>query len=147
MTHDFLPDRDPICWTPPEGFPKRMKPLDMFFQLAAEGGRIPHGLEVVTARSSRRPTVADLRSAWSGHKAGRASPVLTIVFYYGRGGGRNASDRERSYDSGGERVSVCGPVSAQPAVHPPPGSESLVAGGRHTVNCFGFDGREGVFRQ
>ena len=139
MTHDFLPDRDPIRWTPPEGFPKRMKPLDMFFQLAADGGHISNGLEVVTARSSRRPTAADLRSAWSKRKAGRASPVLMIVFYYERGGdrnagggdrnyegggGRNASDGDRNesgggryYDSGGERVSVCGPVGAQPAVH------------------------------
>ena len=40
MTHDFLPDRDPVRWTPPEGFPKRMKPLDMFFQLAAGGGHV-----------------------------------------------------------------------------------------------------------
>ena len=140
MTHDFLPDRDPIRWTPPEGFPKRMKPLDMFFQLGADGGHVSNGLEVVTARSSRRPTAADLRSAWSKRKAGRASPVLMIVFYYERGGdrnagggdrnyegggGRNASDGDRNYesgggryyDSGGDRVSVCGPVGAQPAVH------------------------------
>ncbi len=109
MPEDFLADRDPIPWQAPEGLPKYMKPVGMFPQLAhdvgATGGRqvqVSHGLEVVLAQASRRPTAADMRVAWRKRKGGRASPVLMLVFHF---------------DLEGEKVSVCGPVGEQPAVH------------------------------
>ena len=107
MTQDFLPDRDPVRWTPPEGFPKHMEPEGMFPQFTADGRHVPNGLEVVLARSNRRPTAVDLRAAWRKRRAGRASPVLMVVSYYESGSG-HGQGYERAGGHGGRARSGFG---------------------------------------
>ena len=92
----FLADRDPITWVAPAGFPGTLWPAGLFAQDAS------HGLEVVLARASRKPSAADLRTAWTKRRDGRVSPVLLVVVHP---------------DTGGWRTSLCGPVGDQPAVH------------------------------
>ncbi|MDE0120557.1 MAG: hypothetical protein OXS33_02350 [bacterium] len=92
---DFLSTRDPRPWTA-TGFPPALTPARLF----AQG--VPNGLEVVVAQAGRRPRGVDLRQAWEKRRAGRASPVLLIVFY-------------PSFD--GQRVSLYGPLGDQPPRH------------------------------
>lgn len=92
---EFLPERDSIGWSAPEGFPASLTPAGVFAQDA------PNGLEVALAESPRRPSAGDLRRAWSKRRAGRASPVLVVARY-------PAAE--------GERVSLCGPAGEQPIV-------------------------------
>ena len=92
---EFLPERDSIGWSAPEGFPASLTPAGVFAQDA------PNGLEVALAESPRRPSAGDLRRAWSKRRAGRASPVLVVARYPG---------------PEGERVSLCGPAGEQPIV-------------------------------
>jgi hypothetical protein len=96
VTGEFLPQREPVTWAAPAGFPRSLEPDGLFVQDA------PHGLEVVLARATRKPTVADLRSAWTKRRAGRVTPVLLVVVHPVHG--------ER-------RVALCGPVGEQPAIH------------------------------
>ena len=95
--HEFLPERDSIGWSAPEGFPASFAPAGLFTQDA------PNGLEVALAQSPRRPSAADLRRAWAKRRAGRASPVLIVVCYP---------------TAEGERVSLCGPAGEPPIVQP-----------------------------
>ena len=88
--------REPITWVAPSGFPSTLVPAGVFVQDA------PSGLEVTLVHARRKPSAADLRDGWSKRRAGRASPVLLVVFYP---------------TTEGERVSLCGPVGDPPLVH------------------------------
>ena len=72
---EFLPDRDPVAWTPRAGFPETLLPLGVFAQDA------PNGLEVALVQCAARPSVAHLRSAWTQRKGNRASPVLLVAVH------------------------------------------------------------------
>lgn len=67
VTNDFLPDRDPIDWSPDDS------PLDVLGVYLGEGAQ---ALEVVVARASSRPRKADLTDLWSARRGRRANPVL-----------------------------------------------------------------------
>ena len=95
MLDNFLLEREPITWSPPEGFPSSLEPAGLFAQDA------PSGLEVLLATTSRRPRSEDLRRAWKSRRGGRASPVLVVACY-------------STVD--GERVSLCGPSGDQPPI-------------------------------
>ena len=88
----FLANREAISWTAPEGFPSSLTPVEVFQQTA------PNGLEVAVATSSGKPSADVLHKAWKTRRAGRASPVLLVVF-----------------DPGG-RASLCGPTGDQPPI-------------------------------
>ncbi len=92
----FLIDRDPVRWSAPDGFPTLLKPAGLFHQ------ETPGGLEVVLATASRRPKTSDLRRAWLKRRAGRAAPVLLLVFYP---------------DADGDRIALCGPSGEKPVAH------------------------------
>ena len=92
---DFLTDREPITWSVPDGFPASLTPAGLFTQDALSG------LEVLLATAPRRPTVADLRQAWSKRRGRRASPVLLVAAYP---------------TTTGRRASLCGPAGDQPMV-------------------------------
>ena len=72
---EFLPDRDPVAWTPSAGFPETLLPLGVFAQDA------PNGLEVALVQCAARPSVAHLRNAWKQRKGNRASPVLLVAVH------------------------------------------------------------------
>lgn len=72
---EFLPERDSIGWSAPEGFPASLTPAGVFAQDA------PNGLEVALAESPRRPSAGDLRWPWSKRRASQASPVLVVARY------------------------------------------------------------------
>ena len=93
---DFLSERDPGIWYPPEEFAHSLRPAQMFTQDA------PNGLEVVLAEADGRPSDADMRRSWLARRAGRVSPVLLAVFFSTLDGGR---------------VSLCGPTDPKPAYH------------------------------
>ncbi|MCY3924207.1 MAG: hypothetical protein OXG52_01650 [bacterium] len=93
---EFLPERDPVTWAVPEGFPASLRPAGLFMQDA------PHGLEVAVVRAAHKPTVGDLRAAWRKRRAGRVAPVLLVVVYPVHGECR---------------TSLFGPVGDQPPVH------------------------------
>ena len=95
LADEFLIERDPVRWSAPEGFPGSLRPEGLFAQ------DTPSGLEVVLVESAVRPRAPVLRQAWSKRRAGRASPVLLVVFYPSSDGGR---------------VSLCGPSGEQPVV-------------------------------
>ena len=96
VTGDFLSEREPVTWVAPQGFPASLRPAALFVQDA------PHGLEVVLATAGRKPSAADLRTAWEKRRAGRVSPVLLVAVYpvHGEWG-----------------TALCGPAGEQPAVH------------------------------
>ena len=96
VTGDFLSEREPVTWVAPQGFPASLRPAGLFVQDA------PHGLEVVLATAGRKPSAADLRTAWEKRRAGRVSPVLLVAVYpvHGEWG-----------------TALCGPAGEQPAVH------------------------------
>ena len=72
---EFLPDRDPVAWTPSAGFPETLLPLGVFAQDAL------NGLEVALVQCAARPSVARLRNAWTQRKGHRASPVLLVAVH------------------------------------------------------------------
>ena len=96
VTGEFLSEREPVTWVAPQGFPVSLRPAGLFVQDA------PHGLEVVLARAGRKPSAADLRTAWAKRRAGRVSPVLLVAVYQ---------------THGESRAALCGPAGEQPAVH------------------------------
>lgn len=106
----FLVERDPAAWSAPDGFPAALTPSVAFFQ--RHGDRVvPHGLEIVLASSSRRPSAQQMRDGWGRRRAGRASPVLLCVGY--------PLDEPTTWlQSGGTavRLAVCGPVGDSPPV-------------------------------
>ena len=96
LTDEFLIERDPVRWLPPEGFPTSLRPSGLFAQNA------PNGLEVVLVEAANKPIATVLRRAWSKRRAGRATPVLLAGFYP---------------TPDGVGVSLCGPTGKQPMVH------------------------------
>lgn len=93
----FLIDRDPGVWEAPQGFPRALTPAGHFTQPVA------HGLDVALAKATTKPSVADLRKAWSTRKGKKASPLLLIVGYPSAGGT--------------VETCLCGPVGENPPVH------------------------------
>ena len=89
---EFLPERDPDLWYPPDGIADSLRPIAMYAQAA------PHGLEVILFESNGEPLDSDIRWAWSARRARRITPVLVVVFY-------------PILD--GERVTLCGPTHPQ----------------------------------
>ena len=89
---DFLPERDPDLWYPPDGITDSLRPIAMYAQAA------PHGLEVILFESDGEPLNSDIRWAWSARRAKRITPVLVVVFYP---------------TPDGERVTLCGPTYPQ----------------------------------
>ncbi|MDE0134365.1 MAG: hypothetical protein OXM54_05935 [Acidimicrobiaceae bacterium] len=96
---DFLIDRDPQTWSASSGHPASLVPSHLFVQT------VPGGLEIAVVTASRKPTVGDLRTAWTTRRQRRATPVLLVAFY------------PSPEAPGGERVALCGPVGEQPVVH------------------------------
>jgi hypothetical protein len=93
---EFLVDREPIGWQTTTGMPVGIKAGQIFLQAA------PYGLEVAVAEAAKRPTSADMRTAWKARQGGHPSPLLLAVGY------PNAE---------GISVAVCGPAGENPAVH------------------------------
>lgn len=92
----FLPEREPLSWTAPAGFPVSLRPAALYLQDANPG------LEVAVATAARPPGAVDLRAAWRKRQAGRPNPVLLIALYG---------------TAGEVRAALCGPVGEQPPVH------------------------------
>ena len=93
---EFLIDRVPQTWAAPSGFPTSLAAVQLFVQPG------PNGLEVAVATAARKPTVGDLRAAWTARRNKRAAPVLLVAFY------------PSPEASGGERVALCGPTGDHP---------------------------------
>ena len=89
---EFLFERDPGRWYPPDGIADSLRPIAMYAQAA------PHGLEVILFESDSEPLDSDIRHAWSARRARRITPVLVVVFYP---------------TPDGERVTLCGPIDPQ----------------------------------
>ncbi|MCY3562007.1 MAG: hypothetical protein OXH20_12705, partial [bacterium] len=92
----FLPEREPLSWTAPAGFPVSLRPAALYLQDANPG------LEVAVATAARPPGAVDLRAAWRKRQAGRPNPVLLVALYG---------------TAGEVRAALCGPVGEQPPVH------------------------------
>ena len=73
MIHQFLSDITPR----PLGQESHnnITPLNLFF------GKGNSGIEIVTFKTNTKPSNGSITKVWSDRRAGRATPIVAIIFY------------------------------------------------------------------